>query len=170
MVVCIRCGHQNPEGEHFCESCNAVMPKISETISAAPPGRINVHYNQLKEAVEKIQSGESTQEQYLETLNFVYNTIYERLIEVENMEISEEIKPDFEEQYQLGLSGIHFFLQGIEELKLYVEDSNPDHLTSGMESAYQGNENLNQALEMAREGLRRLKEIGVDSEFDIMDN
>jgi uncharacterized phage infection (PIP) family protein YhgE len=146
------------------------MPKISETISAAPPGRINVHYNQLKEAVEKIQSGESTQEQYLETLNFVYNTIYERLIEVENMEISEEIKPDFEEQYQLGLSGIHFFLQGIEELKLYVEDSNSDHLTSGMESAYQGNENLNQALEMAREGLRRLKEIGVDSEFDIMDN
>ncbi len=37
-----------------------------------------------------------------------------------------------------------------------------------MESAYQGNENLNQALEMAREGLRRLKELGVDSEFDIM--
>lgn len=169
MLICIRCGHQNQEGQKYCQSCNAVLPRISESVSAPPPERINVHYNQLKEAGEKIQNGSISPEDFIAALNRIYNNISERLQEVESMEIADEIRPSLEEQLQIGVSGIHYFLQGIDEMKLYLEDQNVDHITAGMESVWQGNENLNSALEMARENIRRLKDLGIESEINITD-
>lgn len=166
MIVCVKCGHQNQEGQRYCENCKFMLPKISEYVSAPPPERINIHYDQLKEAGEKIQSKEITAEQFLETLNRIYGVISERLAEIENMEISDDVRPSLEEQLNLGVSGIHYFLQGIDEMRLYAEDSNAEHIAVGMESIYQGNENLNNALEMARENIRKLKDMGVDSQIN----
>lgn len=169
LLVCIRCGHQNPDRQKYCESCNASLPRISEAVSAPPHERINVHYNQLKEAGEKIQSGDITQEQYLEVLDRISTIIMDRLKDLEGLEISEEVRASVEEELQLGLSGIQYFLQGIDEMRVYLEDPNPEHISVGLESIYQGNENLNVALEMARDNIRRLKDMGIESEIDTRD-
>jgi translation initiation factor 2B subunit (eIF-2B alpha/beta/delta family) len=171
MITCIRCGHQNKEGAKFCQSCNAVLPRISSSVASPPPERINIHYNQLKEAGEKVQNGSISFEEFLNILNRIYKVISDRLADIESMEISDEIRPSLEEQLQIGISGIHFFLQGIDEMRLYTTDTNSEHISAGMALVFQGNENLNQALEMARENLRRLKEMGFEeSELTAPDN
>lgn len=170
MLICVRCGQQNAEGQHFCQSCNAVLPRISESVSAPTPERINVHYNQLKEAGDKVLNGTITRDEFVDILTKVYNTISDRLAEIETMEISEEIRPSLEEQMMIGITGINFFLRGIEEMRLYVDDGNQGHIAVGMQSVHQGNENLNEALEMARDNIRRLKDMGIESEINITDN
>ncbi len=85
------------------------------------------------------------------------------------MEIPEDIRATFDEQLELGVSGIHHFLQGIDEMRLYVQDSDPEHIKIGMELSYSGNEELNDALDMARENIRKLKDMGIESEFDTRD-
>jgi len=145
------------------------LPRISESVSAPPPERINIHYNQLREAGDKILKKEISPEEFLTTLDRIYTVITERLNEIESMEITDDVRPSLEEQLNLGISGIHYFLQGIDEMRLYLEDSNPEHVNVGMESIFQGNENLNNALEMARDNIRKLKDMGVDSQFNTID-
>lgn len=169
MLVCVRCGHKNPEGQKYCESCNANLPRISESVAAPPPEKINIHYNQLKEAGEKIQTGEFTPEQYLGVLDRIYNVVTERLNDLENLEISDEIRASVDEELQLGVAGIQYFLQGIDEMRVYLDDSNVEHITVGMESVYQGNEHLNAALDMARDNIRKLRDMGIESEIDTRD-
>ena len=169
MLVCVRCGHQNPDGQKYCEACKSALPRISESVAAPPPERINIHYNQLKEAGEKIQNQTITPEAYVEVLDRIYNIISERLRDLENLEIADDVRPSVDEEIQLGISGIYYFLQGIDEMRLYLEDAKPEHISVGMESSYQGNENLNTALEMARENIRRLKDMGIESEIDTRD-
>jgi len=169
LITCIRCGQQNPDGSKYCQSCKAALPKISESVSAAAPERINVHYNQLKEVGDKILSGAITDEEFAGTIDRIYEVIQARLNDLENLQIAPEVIPKVEEELQLGLAGIQYFLQGIEEMKLFLQDRNQEHITLGMESVFQGNENLNNALEMARDNIRKLKDMGIESEIDTRD-
>lgn len=170
FMICVRCGHQNPEGQHFCLKCNSALPRISESISAANPERVNVHYNLLREAGEKVQARQISMEEYLQTLDTIYTKIYERLQEVESMDMEDEVRSALQEQLNVGVSGIHYFLNGINEMRLYADDSDPQHIAIGISSVFQGNENLNQALEMARDNIRRLKDMGIDSEISIKED
>lgn len=101
-------------------------------------------------------------------LERIYRTISERAKEIEDLEIPEEIRPGLQEQLDIGCSGINLFMQGIDEMRLYAEDDLQDHLEGGLSLVEQGNENLNLALEMARDNIRRLKEMDIDTSSTVV--
>ncbi|MBI2264561.1 MAG: zinc ribbon domain-containing protein [Armatimonadetes bacterium] len=162
-MICIKCGHQNPEGAAFCQSCNSALPKIPENVATPIKPRISGHLNQLKEVGKGILAGEITQEDFQGILERIYNTISERAREIQEMEIPEEIRPGLQDQLEVGFSGINLFMQAIDEMRLYLENQSEEHVNAGLELAEQGNEKLNLALEMNRENIRRLKEMDMDT-------
>lgn len=164
-MICVRCGQQNPDGVKFCQSCNAILPKISESVATPLSPRISNHYNQLQDACQQVRAGQWSMDQFQNVLDQIYAIISERAQEIESLEIPEAIRPRLQEQLDMGFSGIYDFLEGIQELRLYLEDSNEEHLDIGLELAERGNESLNSALDMARSNIRRLKESDPDN-FD----
>lgn len=162
-MICVRCGQQNPDGVNFCSACNSPVPKVSSFVSSPLPPRISNHYDQLLEACQNIKIGQSTHEEFHTILNRIFTTIEERAREIEAMEIPEHLQTKLQEQLNIGFAGINCFLDGIQEMALFLEDGNEGHLNTGLELAEQGNESLNSALDMARTNISRLKETDPDS-------
>lgn len=50
-----------------------------------------------------------------------------------------------------GLSGLELYEAGMEEMFRYLEDRDPAHLLRGLEQIWEGNERINQAMEINRE-------------------
>lgn len=162
-VICVRCGQQNPDGVHFCSTCNSPVPKLSSFVAPPLPPRISNHYNQLIEICKNVKAGTISHEEFHATLNKIFTTIEERAREIETMEIPEHLIAKLQEQMDIGFSGINNFLDGIQEMALFLEDGNEEHLNAGLELAEQGNESLNAALDIARTNISRLKETDPDS-------
>lgn len=141
------------------------LPKISVSVATPLSPQISNHLDQIIEACENVRSGQWPPEQFLESIERIYSTIYERAQEIESLEIPDYLLPKLQEQLEVGFNGITDLLDGIQEIRLYLEDENEEHLDIGIEMAKRGNENLNLALEMARNNIRNLKE----SDPDIFD-
>ena len=162
-VICVRCGQQNPDGVNFCSACNSPVPKVSSFVSSPLPPRISNHYDQLLEACQNIKTGKCTPEEFHAILNRIFTTIEERAREIETIEIPEYLMPKLQEQINIGFAGISNFLDGVQEMALFLEDGNEEHLNTGLELTEQGNDSLNTALDMARTNISRLKETDPDS-------
>ena len=173
-IVCIKCGHQNPDDARYCEKCGAVLPRISKNIARPVEAKITVHFDMIKDAVEKYRAGQMSLEDYLGVLDLIYNRIDNAAREIEEMEIPEDLLPVFKEQLDIGLTGMDLFLQAIEELRAmaeYIEatkdpETPPEEIPVlleeadrlaqvGIELAAEATDHLNLALEMARENMRR---------------
>lgn len=161
-MICVRCGQQNPDNANFCASCNIPLPKISAWAATPLSPRISKHYNQLQEACQDIKSGKLTPEQFRELMEMLYSAIEQQAHEIESMEIPDYLLLKLQTQIDTGFSGIYDFLDGIQELHLYLEDGNEEHFEIGLQLAQRGNESLNQALDMARTHIQTLKESDPD--------
>ncbi len=161
-MICVRCGHQNPPGAKFCESCNAVLPKMAQEEITAPP-KVNERYNQLKNAAEKVKSAEWTVEEYGSFLENISAILSQKEQEIREIEIPEEAIEDFREELEVCFAGIDLYNQGIAEMKLFLEDLNPEHLDYGLELVHQGNEKINEAMRINRENRRKLEEMYIDT-------
>ncbi len=173
-IICIKCGHSNPDDARFCEKCGAVLPRISSSVARPVQSRITIHFDMLKDAVEKYKAGTMSLEDYLGVLDLIYNRVDAAGRDIEEMEIPEDLLPVFREQLDIGLTGIDLFLQSIEELRAladYMEaakdpETPPEEIPAlleeverleqiGLELAAEATDHLNLALEMARENMRR---------------
>lgn len=122
---------------------------------------IEIHYNKLKEAAEKIQSGESTQEQYVKILDQISTTISEALYDMKSIEIPDNVHPLEKEVsrecLKLEIPAVECFLKGVNEMRFFLEDSNQQHISKGLDLACEGNETLNNVLKMARTALEKIE-------------
>lgn len=163
-MICVRCGYNNPPGTNFCEKCNSSLPKIvpHSPESAAPP-KVNERYMQLKEAGEKAKSGEWTVEEYGIFLENISKILTQKEQEIREIEIPEEAIDEFAAELEVGFAGIDLYNTGIANMKLFLEDQNPDHIDYGLELVREGNEKINEAMRINRENRRKLEEMYIDT-------
>jgi len=164
-LICIKCGFNNPDGSNYCQGCNAVLPKMHQ-VSVAPPQKVNERYYQLKEAGEKVLSGEWTIAQYSEFLNNVAQILAqkaEEIREISENEIPPEAFADFEEELTVGFDGIAHYELGIVEMMLFCSSNDPVHIEKGLELVSAGNEKINEAMRINRDNRRKLEEMYIDT-------
>lgn len=170
--ICPRCGKRTPVTEKYCQSCSAVLPlmpegyieqknKISvienlpsgfgayaEERAEIPPGHKLVSPNVLKiyEAAFKVGNGETTKEEFVGVLDW-----YERLLTKTRTDMSSLKEPAgldesgqmiFRETLQLLIEGVEGSQDGLNELKLYLEDNNTEHLVNGVNAIMDAGEKL----------------------------
>jgi len=161
-LICIKCGHKNPAGVNYCDSCGAILPKMTQA-EMAPPAKVNERYMLLKDAGEKVRSGEWSVEEFISFLKNISAILSQKEQEIREIEIPSEAIAEFEEELNMGFSGIELYNQGISEMMLYAEDLNPEHLENGVEMIREGNERINEAMRINRENRRKLEEMYIDT-------
>ncbi|MFP4498380.1 MAG: hypothetical protein ACLFQV_09240 [Vulcanimicrobiota bacterium] len=120
-------------------------------------------YNQLREAVEKIKSGEWSIDEYADFIENIAEALAQKETEIRDIEIPEEAYDDFAEELEVGFNGIALYNEGVSHMMLYLEDENVEHLDYGLELAYQGNEQINEAMCINRRNRRKLEEMYIDT-------
>lgn len=161
-MLCIKCGHNNPPDSNYCQKCNAVLYKMAQT-KADPPPKVNERYNQLKNAGDRVKSGEWTVDEYSDFLVGISNALTQKEMEIREIEIPEESYEDFREELEIGFSGIELYNQGISEMRLYTEDLDPGHIDYGLELIDEGNERINEAMRINRENRQEIEEMNIDT-------
>jgi hypothetical protein len=161
LIVCTKCGSQNPDGTKFCESCQTPMPQISPVLVDNP--KVMERYMQLKEAADAVKSGDWTFEEFSEFLEEVTRVLVQKEQEIREIEIPEEAYDDFASELEVGFNGIALYNEGIANMMMYLEDKNSEHLDHGLEMAYQGNEQVNEAMRINRANKRKLEEMYMDT-------
>jgi hypothetical protein len=161
----MKCGAGNPDSVNYCESCGAALPKMPQT-STAPPPQVNERYNQLREAGEKAVSGEWTSEEFITFLNGISSILAQKEREIKEIletEIPQEAYSDFEDELNVGFSGIDYYNQGIAEMLCFGQDGDPVHIDAGLNMIKDGNELINEAMRINRENRRKLEEMYIDT-------
>lgn len=161
MIICTKCGAQNPDGVKFCESCQNPMPQISSVLVDNP--KVMERYLQLKEAADAVKNGDWTFEEFAEFLEEVTRILVQKEQEIRDIEIPEEAYDDFSQELEVGFNGIALYNEGIANMMMYLEDKNSEHLDHGLELAYQGNEQVNEAMRINRANKRKLEEMYMDT-------
>jgi len=161
-VLCLKCGHKNPDGANFCQSCSAALPRMTQT-DAAPPTKVNERYMQLKDAGDKAKSGEWSIEEYGQFLHEIQQILAQKEAEIKEIEIPEEALDEFAEELDVGFGGIELYNQGIATMMLYLEDQDPNHIDYGLELVHEGNEKINEAMRINRENRKKLEEMYIDT-------
>ena len=161
-MLCIKCGHINPPGSNYCQKCNAILPKMAQT-EVAPPPKVNERYNQLRNAGDRVKSGEWTVDEYSDFLAGISNALAQKEMEIREIEIPEESYEDFREELEIGFSGIELYNQGISEMRLYIEDLDPARIDCGLELIADGNDRINEAMRINRENRREIEEMNIDT-------
>lgn len=162
-MLCLMCGQDNPDELTICPNCKAPMPKPSGTITSAPPQKVYERYNVLKETAEHVKDGSISVEQFAEYLNKTKEILSTKEQEVKDIEIPAEFYQDFEEEMNLGFSGIAMYKEGIDLMLTYVLSRDPSILDKGLEIIYKGNEAINDARMVNRENRRQMEELYMDA-------
>src|SRR5205085_10665016 len=136
------------------KGCKSPLPKIPDSVASVAPAPIYDNLDRIKEVGEGILDGKVDLDRFHYILNGVYNAIHVELQKIESylknnrwgdIVITEDIHDDLDQPFQIAWTGMTHFLQGIDEMRLYAEDQNSQHIAVGMQQATQGNTELNEA-------------------------
>lgn len=144
----------------FCETCRVPLPKAAEgsqqsSLEGAQPDIVpeedeTSRYGDIKEAVEKMQSGEWTLEEYEYFMQDLMQLLMSFEQEIRDVEIPEESYDEFNNELETGFTGVNLYNEGLATLMLYVDDQNPVHLENGLQLVWEGNEKINEAIRINR--------------------
>lgn len=160
-MICIKCGAQNPNDARYCNNCNAMLPKMADSYEEeAPP--IHDRYNQLKNAGEKVKSGEWTADEFIEFVEGIYHVLTGISQDIREIDIPPESTSEFEEELAIGFEGISLYEQGIQEMLGFIQTKDPVHIDSGLAMIRQGNDRINQAMHINRQNRKKLEEMYIE--------
>ncbi|MEW6279314.1 MAG: hypothetical protein AB1758_11865 [Candidatus Eremiobacterota bacterium] len=128
-----------------------------ELKGALPVFNINVRYNQFKEAVDRVLNGEWTPEEFGAWLGEMTPRMLEK--GRKTMEDLEEwgytrMAP---EECAEGFQGIELYERGMDEMALFLEDGDAQHLHDGLALCLEGNQKVNKAMLMNRDAYEELE-------------
>jgi len=178
-VLCFKCGHDNPLGVKFCEKCNAMLPKFATTVAPAAKAPRTAKLKELLEAGEKFIAGEIAEEEYLKRLNALEEHFLTSEQGIKTINVPKELVEDVKPQLELALEGIDCYKRAIAKMKAVVlekahvekeekkgeeeefQELPEEHIEAikeAMRLAQEGNDLLNECIQISEENIRKLKE------------
>lgn len=157
MIICMQCGADNPRGGNLCRSCQATLPRM-DTSSMLVGDKIVGRYNQFKEAVAKVKEGAWSTEEFFEFLQSLYGFLSEKRLGTEQLIAESGYEEYGEEEVRQGRDGMNHFEMGMQEMALFLEDGDLQHLDEGLSILWRGNEFINDAMRINRAERRKLED------------
>lgn len=160
-VLCPRCSHEVQPGSKFCPECRAVLPKmqmertssmdISDQVPQMPSLQEQVmvppNVKKVYDAAWAVVKGNMKNDEFEKTLDWFVGNIkehepkmHELLTPPKNMTPEEE--KFFEGVVNTVKEGVSSCLEGIEEMRLYLDDNDKIHLENGLMELMKGGDQL----------------------------
>ena len=156
ITLCLRCAAPNPPDENYCSKCGATLPKLAYNLGMPSVEQISERYMQFAQAVEYVKTGEWDLERFEAFLTEISEKLSKIEQDLEELPITEDIEEDFEEEMDVGFSGVELYNEGIDILMQYLTEEEPSLLDEGLMKIYQGNELINRARIINRERENKL--------------
>lgn len=164
MIICVKCGHQNPDGQTNCEQCKAQLPRMVQgQQEEAGPSYISDRVKELEDASTKVQSGEWTIEQFTQYIDGILQVMNEREQTIRAIEIPPQTIEQFRAELEAGFTGISLYHEGLQRMASFAETQDPAALTEGLELVKQGNDYLNEALRLNYASQKKYEEMYLDA-------
>ncbi|MCQ2735878.1 MAG: hypothetical protein MJ234_01490 [bacterium] len=167
-MLCLMCGHDNPETATVCMNCKTPIHKLSQMTSSAPPAKVTDRYMQIKAASDSVLAGAMSIDDYARFLHDTINVLAQKEQEIREVEIPEESYEEFADELNMGYQGIDMYNEGLEFLLRYTEDGDPVNISHGMGLIFDGNERINEAMRINRENRRKIEEEYIEISSNIM--
>jgi len=163
-VPCVKCGHMNPAGSRYCESCNASILPAPEAARASTvtykegeaPAQAewhSSHYLRLKQVAEGHLAGTIDNEEFQSTLAMMRNIIEASDTQYKSITLPEETRrePATIEACRLIEEGIAQYREALDTLDSYQENQDEEIIHSGLRRAQEASDKLIRVVLMARE-------------------
>lgn len=152
MLLCMRCGEMNDPKENYCQKCGATLPKLAYTMEMASVDVVLDLYYKFADKVAQLRTGQITLDEFTEYIDYQADKQARMEEDIKNTDIHEEIMEDFEEELELGFSGIEKVNEGIDLMIRFIEEEQtPTLLDQGLELIKEGCRLINKAKNVNRE-------------------
>ncbi|MHC9539171.1 MAG: hypothetical protein AB9903_06595 [Vulcanimicrobiota bacterium] len=182
MILCVRCGTANFEGDGACVKCCAALPRIPPALRMMEQKR--GHLEQLENAGRELQEGTLSLDGFRDILLKIEERVAASVNNLKNMsrdKVSDgELQALLDEEYSLALEGSEMMLAAVGEMSLYIGHHDPDnyfcedyehsaesHLENGVSIARTATETINSSLEISRE-IRKVLDLPLTHETETM--
>lgn len=109
-------------------------------------------YNKIKQAAEGVRSGELSAEEFEQFLSSTYDLLSAKGNECRTIIDEENYAEESPDEVGEGLGGLDLYEAGLQEMYHYLEDGDFGHLDEGLAMIWEGNEKINKAMALNREG------------------
>lgn len=158
-MFCPKCGCENSELISYCVRCGAKIPHFEQAeTSVREHTPINGRLHLIENAVSSVKDGSWSLEEFLDFMQELHNTLLTKEQEIRDIVIPEEATGEFQEELNVGFSGIYLYNQGIGLMLGYEGDDNTEMLDEGLEYVRQGNERINEAMRINLASRSKLEE------------
>ena len=115
-------------------------------------------FQQFKDAVERVRSGQWASDDFLEFLQNIYTLLTEKRMSAEQLIQESGYEEYAEDEVRQGRDGMDHYEMGMQEMSLFLEDGEMAHLDQGLDLIWQGNERLNDAMRINRAERKKLED------------
>ncbi len=158
-MFCPKCGYENDDTSTFCNKCGARIPHFEQAEAAVKEHTpINGRLRNIENAVESVKSGSLSLDGFISYMQDLHSTLLNKEKEIREIVIPEEASVDFQEELNVGFSGIGLYNQGIGLMLSYDGGEDTSVLDEGLEYVRQGNECINEAMRINLASRSRLEE------------
>ncbi len=182
MILCVRCGTSNFEGDGVCGKCGAALPRIPPALRMMEQKR--GHLEQLESAGMEVQEGTLSLDDFRDLLRKIEGRVEKSVNTLRNMSRSSvsdyELQNLLNEEYSLALQGSEMMLAAVVEMSMYIGHYDADnylcedyehsaelHIENGVSLARTATETINRSLEISRE-IRKVLDLPLTHETESM--
>ncbi|MBM3463384.1 MAG: hypothetical protein FJX76_14895 [Armatimonadetes bacterium] len=147
-MECVKCGHQNPDGQGNCAVCGLVLATIEQTEGGAVHP-VYDRYVAIRKACEAAGGGGPMDafKRFLDETSF---KMAQKEQEIREIDIPPDAMDGLREELEVGFEGIDLYNQSLIQFRQFSTTSDPNFLRNGLELAWQGNERINEARRINR--------------------
>lgn len=157
MIICMQCGAQSHKGAKSCSSCGAILPRM-DTSSMVTVDKIAGRFQQFKDAVDRVKTGQWQSEEFFDFLQNIYALLADKRSGTEQLIQETGYEEYSDDEVRQGRDGMDHYEMGMQEMSLFVEDGDTAHLDHGLDLIWQGNERINDAMRINRAERKKLED------------
>jgi len=157
-MLCPKCQAANPRGSKFCQNCQSILLAIPGDFLEDPQtvpltGRLE----SVKDVCEMVKKGEITLDEFSAFLSSVSNLLAVKAEEITELVESSNYASQAPQEVEAGFKGMDLYEAGLTNMILFISTGDPAVLDEGLKMIAQGNEFINQAMELNQKASRNLQ-------------
>jgi ribosomal protein L40E len=164
QLICLSCGAENDPDNESCINCSVHLPSADQRAAAAlsgimknvPEGGFNGRYQQFVTACDKVRKGQWGPLELAQWLQEMHSILSQRagdfvaVVQTCNYQV---VQPH---EVESCFAGMEDYENGMQEIWKFIDCGDVSRLDAGLETIWEGNRKINQAIQLNRDFRRGL--------------
>jgi ribosomal protein L40E len=163
-LICLSCGAENDPNNENCVNCDVHLPTPEQREAAAmagiaksvPQGGFMGRYQQFVNACDKVRNGQWGPLELAQWLQEMHSILSQRASDFVAVVQSCNYQVVQPHEVESCFAGMEDYENGMQEIWKFIDSGDPASLDAGLETIWEGNRKINQAIQLNRDFRRGL--------------